>query len=254
MYGIGRRRSALIAENIVVDAPMPRATARMAIIVTPGVFTSIRQAYLRSRNIRPRVCGYMAEILTNHHSLGCHPIFDHPAVEEMDCAIGVFGKPSVVRDHADRRAAIVQFFEQGHDGLAVARIEVARRFVSKEDRRLARKSARDRDTLLLTTGELAGQMLRAMAHADALQRFEHKTFALTRGHAAVGQRQLDVFVNGQVADEVKALENESDLAVANARAFRERQVRDFRSLERIAAARWRVEQAEDREQCRFAAA
>src|SRR3954454_7940791 len=55
MYGIGRRRSALIAENIVVDAPMPRAIARTAIAVNPGVFTSIRLAYLRSRNIRARV-------------------------------------------------------------------------------------------------------------------------------------------------------------------------------------------------------
>ena len=40
-----------IDENIVVDAPMPRAIARMAMAVNPGVFTSILQAYLRSRNI-----------------------------------------------------------------------------------------------------------------------------------------------------------------------------------------------------------
>src|SRR4051812_20627858 len=150
MYGIGRRRSALIAENIVVDAPMPRATARTAIAENPGVFTSIRQAYLRSRNIRPRVIVYMAEILTNHCSLGRHPIFHDATVEEMDCAIGMLGKPGVVRNHADRRAAIVQFLEQRHHGLAVARIEVARRFVREEDRRLARKCARDRHALLLT--------------------------------------------------------------------------------------------------------
>jgi hypothetical protein len=45
----------LIDENIVVDAPMPRAIARRAMAVNPGVFTSIRQAYLRSRNIDPRL-------------------------------------------------------------------------------------------------------------------------------------------------------------------------------------------------------
>src|SRR6266436_4079710 len=100
MSGIGRSKSALIAENIVVDAPMPSATARMAIAVNPGVFTSIRLAYLRSRNIGPRAYVYMAEVLTNHDSLGCHPIFDDPAVEEMDCAIGVFRKTLVVGDHA----------------------------------------------------------------------------------------------------------------------------------------------------------
>src|ERR1041384_5426160 len=109
MYGIGRRRSALIAENIVVDAPMPKAIARTAIAVNPGVFTSIRLAYLRSRNIRPRFNVYMAEILANHCSLGRHPIFHDATVEEMDCAIGMFRKTSVMRNHADRRAAIVQF-------------------------------------------------------------------------------------------------------------------------------------------------
>src|SRR2546423_12282289 len=141
MYGIGRRSSALIAENIVVDPPMPRATARTAIAVNPGVFTSIRQAYLRSRNIRPRVCVYMAEILTNHCSLGRHPIFHDATVEEMDCAIGVLGEPRIVRGHADGRTAVVQLLEERHDGLAVTRIEVARRFVREQDRRLARESA-----------------------------------------------------------------------------------------------------------------
>src|SRR5436190_16497298 len=166
----------------------------------------------------------MAKILTNHCSLGRHPIFHDATVEEMDCAVGVLGKPLVVRDHTDRRAALVQFLEQRHDRFAVPRIEVARRFVGEQDRRLTRESARHRDTLLLTTGKLTRKMLRTMAHADALQRFEDKLLALTRGHPAISERQLDVLINGEVADQVKALENESDLAVANPRAFREREV------------------------------
>src|SRR4051794_4224177 len=117
MYGIGRRSRALIAENIVVDPPMPRATARMAMAVNPGVFTSIRQAYLRSRNMMDLRFAYMwieslrplepppggrrrmrlrtdagashgeaaPEDITNQPDLlGCHPIFHHAAVEEMD--------------------------------------------------------------------------------------------------------------------------------------------------------------------------
>src|ERR1044072_2945261 len=172
----------------------------------------------------------------------------------MDSAIGMLRKTGVVRHHADGRAAVVQFLEQRHDGLAVARIKVGRRFVREEDRRLARESARDRNTLLLTAGELAGQMFGAMAHADALQRFEHETFTLARTHAAISQRQLDVLINREIADEVEALEDESDLAVADAGALREREVRHFGPLERVAAARRRVEQAEDREERRFAAA
>ena len=78
-------------------------------------------------------------------------------------------------------------------------------------------------------------------------------FRSDRRHAAIGQRQLDVFENGEVADEIEALEDETDLAIANARAFRKREVRDFAALERVAAVRRRVEQAEDREQRRFSA-
>ena len=43
------------------------------------------------------------------------------------------------------------------------------------------------------------------------------------GHAAVGQRQLDVLVDGEVADQVERLEDEADLAVADARPLGELQ-------------------------------
>src|ERR1051325_7384394 len=49
---MGRSKRAWMAEKIVVEAPIPRPIARIAMIVNPGVFTSIRQAYLRSRNIK----------------------------------------------------------------------------------------------------------------------------------------------------------------------------------------------------------
>ncbi len=99
-----------------------------------------------------------------------------------------------------------------------------------------------------------GQMLGAMGHADALERLGHACLALARAHPAIGQRQLDVLVDGQVADEVEALEDETDLAIADPRALGEREVRDLAALERIAAVRRRVEQPENREQRRFAAA
>ena len=77
--------------------------------------------------------------------------------------------------------------------------------------------------------------------------------SLRRRHAAIGQRQLDVFENGEITDEVEALKDETDLAIANARAFRKRKVRDFAAFERVAAIRRRVEQAEDREERRLSA-
>src|SRR3954466_4247564 len=97
-------------------------------------------------------------------------------------------------------------------------------------------------------------MFGPMAHADALERFVNELFAFARAHPTVGQRQLDVFVNGEVADQVEALEDEPDLAVADAGAFRERKVRHLRAFEGIAPAGRRIEEAEDGKKSGFAAA
>ena len=129
----------------------------------------------------PEIPPHMLDCLSGlrHHSCG-DSIFDDAAVEQMDGAIGVLRKTRVVRDHADGRAAGVQFLQQIHDRFAVARVEVAGRFVRQKDGRLARERARDRDTLLLAAGKLARQMFGAMSHADAFERFEHEiVFART---------------------------------------------------------------------------
>ena len=130
------------------------------------------------------------------------------------------GVARIVRDHADRGAGLVQLLEQVHDGFAALRIEVARRLVGEQDERLAGDGAGDGDALLLAAGELARQMLRAMRHADALERRLDALLALGRAHAAVGERQLDVLEDGEIADQVEALKDEPDLAVAHARARR----------------------------------
>ena len=172
----------------------------------------------------------------------------------MNGAVGVLREARVVRDHANGRAAGVQFLEQIHDRFAVARIEVAGRFVRQKDGRLAGERARHRDALLLTAGELArADVWRDGAMPTRSSASLTKALRSLAGHAAIGQRQLDVFENGQVADEIEALEDEADLAIADARALRKGEVRDLAAFERVAPVRWRVEQAEDREQGRFAA-
>src|SRR5207247_5170522 len=101
------------------------------------------------------------------------------------------------------------------------------------------------NALLLTARKLAGQMLGAMAHADTFERFENEAFAITAAHPAIGQRQLDILKHGQIADEIKALKDESNFAVADASPIRKRKVRHFGAFQRVTPARWSVEQTED---------
>src|SRR4029450_522671 len=148
----------------------------------------------------------------------------------MHCAIGVLRETLIVRDHANRGAALVQFSEQVHHCFAVARIKVPRRLVREQNRRPASKSARDCHSLLLAARELAWQMFCTMPHADALKGFGHKGFALTARHSSIGERQFDVLKNGEVADQIKTLENKTDLAIANACAVGKRKIGNFVSL------------------------
>src|SRR5678816_1502938 len=61
-------------------------------------------------------------------------------------------------------------------------------------------------------------------------------------------------VHGHVANQVEALEDQSDVHVAHARLLAGRQLIDAPAVEVVAAARRRVEQREDREERRLAAA
>jgi len=93
-----------------------------------------------------------------------------------------------------------------------------------------------------------------MAHAHALERFLHALAALRGRHAAVGQRQLDVLEDGEVADQVEALEDEPDVAVADAGALAEIKILNVLARNGVGAPRRRVEQAEDGQQRGLAAA
>src|SRR6185295_967787 len=109
------------------------------------------------------------------------------------------------------------------------------------------------NALLLSAGELRRIVFHAMTHANAFQRFVHALLALGAGHSAVGERQLDVFVDGQIADQIKRLEDESDLAVADTRPFAELQTLYRTAVELIGSVGRRVQQSENRQQSGLAA-
>ncbi len=93
-----------------------------------------------------------------------------------------------------------------------------------------------------------------MRHADSFENFLHALLAFGGRHAAIGQREFHVFVNGEVADQVEGLKDEADLAIADAGAIRQRKVRHGLGIDPVIAFRGRIEQPENREQRGFAAA
>src|SRR5437588_3977292 len=80
--------------------------------------------------------------------------FDDAPVEEMNRAVGVARITRVVCDHADGRAALMQFAQQVHHCLAVFGVEVSGRLIREQDQGLTSDSACDGDALLLTARQL----------------------------------------------------------------------------------------------------
>ena len=87
-----------------------------------------------------------------------------------------------------------------------------------------------------------------MRHLDPIQHPLHAFLALSGAHAAVGQRQFDVLVHREVADEIEGLEDEADATVPNPGALGGLQIRHRFASQAVLAGGRRVEQAEDRQQ------
>ena len=72
-------------------------------------------------------------------------------------------------DHDDGQSGFVTFSEEFEDLSAGVGIEVPRRFVGKQDRRVVAKGASDRGPLAFTAGELARPMLEAVQESEVLE-------------------------------------------------------------------------------------
>src|SRR4029450_9318336 len=136
----------------------------------------------------------------------------------------------VMCDHANGGSVLVQFLEQLHHRLAIPRIKIPRWFVCQQNGRPARERTGDSHALLLTAGKLTWQVLCAMRHAHSFQSSGDKRLALAGGHSAISQRQLNVLKDTEIPDQVEALKNETDFAIANARPVCERKIGNFVSL------------------------
>ena len=160
----------------------------------------------------------------------------------------------VVRDDDQCHAARVQGLEQVHDIVAGGAIEVARRLVGEDQRRLHDGGARDRHPLALAAGELVRPVPGAVGDAVVVQRLRDARGALLRRDAGQHHRQGDVLGGGQARHQVETLEHEADALAAHARLLLRRQRGHVAPLEPVGAGIGPVEQAEDVEQGRLARA
>ena len=139
-------------------------------------------------------------------------------------------------------------FERGqllHDLAAGGRVQVAGRLVGHDDGGLGRNRAGDGDALLLAAGHLGRAVVHAVGQAHLLECGAHERTALAAGQAAVDKRQLNVFKGSQCRDEVESLEDEADLAVADAGQGRRPHVADRLAAQAVDAVGRDIQAAQD---------
>ena len=171
----------------------------------------------------------------------------------------MFGDVHLVGDQQHRdAAAAIQLLKQVHHLDAGPGVEVAGRLVGQQDRRLVDQRPRDGDALLLAARQLVGIVIHALAEPDDLQDFLGPLVALGGLHlvlaAVVEQRQLDVVERRRPRQQVEALEDEADLAVAHDRELIAGHPRDILAVEDVLAARRAIKAAEDVHERRLAGA
>jgi hypothetical protein len=110
----------------------------------------------------------------------------------------------------------VEQFEHLPSGLF---IQVAGRFVGQDELRVVHQRAGDGDALLLAAGQAIGECLRAVEQAHGFQKQPGLAMRVLNRCAVQLERQHDVLHHRQRGDEVKELEDESDLATAKERAL-----------------------------------
>src|SRR4051794_31504243 len=100
---------------------------------------------------------------------GLGHLVDDPPVGQEDDAVGVARRDRIVGDHHDRLAELAHGAAHEVEDLRTGpAVEVARRLVGEDDRRLAGERTSHGDALLLTTAELARAVTQPVAQTHGV--------------------------------------------------------------------------------------
>jgi hypothetical protein len=139
----------------------------------------------------------------------------HRAIMQLDDVRRMPGNCDIMRHKYYGRAALIETHQQLQDFFAVARIEIAGRFIGKDERRFFSHCPSDGNPLLFTTGELARAMREAVFQTDGCGSFKHKVLDGTVRNGSVLKRKSDIFLNGKMREEIEILKHKADALAAD---------------------------------------
>ena len=143
-----------------------------------------------------------------------------PAIDEGDAAVGGGGNFGAVGDEDDGGFLLAgEPGDEFDDGGAGGGVEVARRFIGKENGGLMNEGAGEGGALKLAAGELVGSMMGPVGESDGGQQFLGTLAGLSVDSAGKEEGEKNVFLDGEGGKEMKKLENKSDFKTSEGGEF-----------------------------------
>src|SRR4029077_12598082 len=125
--------------------------------------------------------------------------------------------------------------KQLHDFFALTRVQVSRRLISEQKFGLSDDRPGDAYQLLLSARQLTRVQILFPNDLKPVERVRHEGGALAFAVTAIRQRDLQVFVNGEIVEQMVLLKKETDLLVPERGAFFRLQMMNSRFVQRVFA-------------------
>ena len=142
-------------------------------------------------------------------------VVDDPAVLETDDALGLDGDGVVVGDEDHGVPLGVEFLEEGQHLPAGTGVQSAGGLVGQDHGGVAGQGPGDGHTLLLTAGELAGQVLALFGQPNPLQGADGPLMPLLGAHTGVEKGQLHILLDVELGNQIVLLEDEAQHLIAD---------------------------------------
>src|ERR1700738_4766420 len=110
-------------------------------------------------------------------------------------------------------------------------MKISGRLVRQDQLRAGNDRARDTNELLLTSGKLARIKILFCHHLKSIERVRHDRGPLGLTNFSIRQRDFEIFVDGQVVEQMVLLKNKPDLLVAKRGPFLRFQMMNRRLVE-----------------------
>ena len=172
-------------------------------------------------------------------------VVHHTAVFQSDDALGLHGNGVIVGDEHHGIALPVQLLQHFQYLTAGVAVQCAGGLVGQNDSRTACQCPRDGNTLLLTAGKLVGLVPELIAKAHLFQCSGGTAAALPARHPGIHQRNLHVFHQAELGQQVILLKDEAQQLVADLGQFIAAHSAHIPAIEFIGARRGHIQTADD---------